>query len=207
MQLNMKVAALAAIVFALVSTTAKAVETLTFSSGSIGGAFGYTKNRPTIFLDGSLLDVRLDFDVGIGTEMKLFKYYITESDSSFSFIITESDSGFSFINAEVYYQAVRFYRQSWFGPFIRVNWLDFMRNQIAVSTGLRMNVSGSLNTKFYGAPIRFTPPLIFKYVDLELGYMYRNQMHFIYTAVSVDLSSIVALLIMGLGESARTTLK
>ena len=196
MQLNIKVAALAAIVFALVSTTAKAVETLTFSSGSIGGAFGYTKNQPTIFLDGSLLDVRLDFDVGIGTEMKLFKYYITESDS-----------GFSFINAEVYYQAVRFYRQSWFGPFIRVNWLDFMQNQIAVSTGLRMNVSGSLNTKFYGAPIRFTPPLIFKYVDLELGYMYRNQMHFIYTAVSVDLSSIVALLIMGLGESARTTLK
>ncbi len=192
----MKTIGFALIIFVLLPVTAQSVETLAFSPGSIGGAFGYTKNQPTGFFEGSLFDVRLDFDMGIGTEVKLFKYYITEPDG-----------GFSFLNTEIYYQAVRFYRQSWFGPFVRINWLDFMQNRIAVFTGIRMNVSGSLSTKFYGAPIRFAPPFLFKYVDLEVGYMYRNQTNYAYAAVSVDLSGVLALIIMGLGESARSPSK
>ncbi|MGP1458757.1 MAG: hypothetical protein ACTTKL_05550 [Treponema sp.] len=158
------------ILLAFISVAAHAFGELSFTIGSIGGSICRSKDSFTGFLEGTLLDVHLDFDAGIGAEMNALKYYVNDTDD-----------GFSLINAALYYRAVRFYKKSWFGPFARFNWLDFSEKRISYSAGLRLNMSGPFATDFYGTSVRFSPPLIFKYVDFELGYMHRETHPIIFT--------------------------
>ena len=91
----------AIVLFALVCVSAHAFGELTFNTGSIGASFCRSQDAFTVFLDGTLLDMHLDFDAGIGAEINAFKYYVNDTDE-----------GFYLINAALYYRAVRFCKKS-----------------------------------------------------------------------------------------------
>lgn len=182
----------AIVLFAVVCVSAHAFGELTFNTGSIGASFCRSQNAFTVFLDGTIFDIHLDFDAGIGAEMNAFKYYVNDTDE-----------GFSLINAALYYRAVRFCKKSWFGPFARINWLDFSENLLSYSTGMRLNISEPLSADFFGTVARFSPPLIFKYVDLETGYMHRNSSDYLYASVTIDVSPLALIMLMALGAEAQ----
>ena len=184
------------ILLTFVSASAHAFGELTFGTGSIGGSICLSQDSFTGFLEGTLLDAHLDFDSGIGAEINAFKYYVNDTDE-----------GFSLINAALYYRAVRFCKRSWFGPFARLNWLDFSENLLSYSTGLRLNISEPLSADFFGTPVRFSPPLIFKYVDLETGFIYRNKSDYLYASVTVDVSALAAILLMAFETQARDSVR
>lgn len=186
----------AIVLFAVVCVSAHAFGELTFNTGSIGASFCRSQDAFTVFLDGTIFDMHLDFDAGIGAEINAFKYYVNNTDE-----------GFSLINAALYYRAVRFCKKSWFGPFARINWLDFSENRLSYSAGLRLNISGTFNADFYGTPVRFSPPLIFKYVDLETGFIHRNKSDYLYASVTVDVSALAAILLMAFETQARDSVR
>lgn len=186
----------AIVLFALVCVSAHAFGELTFNTGSIGASFCRSRDAFTVFLDGTIFDIHLDFDAGIGAEINAFKYYVNDTDE-----------GFSLINAALYYRAVRFCKRSWFGPFARLNWLDFSENLLSYSTGLRLNISEPLSADFFGTPVRFSPPLIFKYVDLETGFIHRNKSDYLYASVTVDVSALAAILLMAFETQARDSVR
>ncbi len=171
----------------------------TFSFGSIGVTGNMAE--PAKFDGGgtaSVLDIRfLHRKSGLGLDFSPF---------NFSYYAVDGWE-MSFINASVFHETFKIGAYGMFGPFAGIHWLDFQENKPVFTAGLRFRYLNELETSFNQKRIVYVSPLLFNYVTIELGALYRDNSFGVFISCKTDISAAVPLIMAFLGGTAYENTK
>ena len=169
----------------------------TFSLGSIG-LTGIMTNTPEYGggFWGSILDVYcLHEKSGLGCEMSPFT------------VFAGNELRMNFINVALFHQTFRIAENTTLGPFIGINWLDFIENEPVYRAGLQFKWRGELTTQAEQKKIAYYDPLLFNYCTVEFGTSwYDNAVH-VYLVCTTDLSVLGPLIAACLIDEATKNTK
>jgi hypothetical protein len=163
---------------------------VTFSAGSIGGGGAFLLGRTggDAFINGSLFDMYI--------EQPVSRFGLVLSPFEFSAALNHSYSGYSFINAAIYHESIKFGDNSFIGPYAKIRCLDFRSSQPVYEVGFRLVVRTEAVFTVNDKAVGFFSPFLIKFIGVDTGVRYTDHSPELFTNVSVDLASLVPLILM-----------
>ena len=152
----------------------------TFSFGSIGATF-FAQNSG-------------DFDIAFTATVLDIHLFHPKSRLGFDFspfyfkIFTDKSWQIELVNATLFHNTFSLGKHSGIGPFAGIHWLDFNENIPTLTAGLRIRYLEELRTTADGSGIMYISPLLFNYVNLDIGLAYRKDFFAFTLAFKTDLS-------------------
>jgi hypothetical protein len=172
-------------------------QSFNFSIGTIGGSGLFAKNNSIGYLEGSLLDFYITnetFNLGL---------YI----SPFNYCVSNNEGALSILNATVFHQTFKLTDTSFIGPFFGIQWIDFNSNIPTIKSGIKISIRDDFSIGFYDKKVNYVEPILFNYLDIELGYINRNKTNQAYFSVKTDVSVFGALITSLLYSNAEENTK
>ncbi|HTO16137.1 MAG TPA: hypothetical protein VLZ83_10210 [Edaphocola sp.] len=172
---------------------------INFSIGGIGGGVESDFNNVYGFINGDFVNAyAFHAPSKLGLEFSPFHYQGNFVNSNSS-----SDFNYSIINLTLFHQTIDINEYSILGPFLRINWLDFNQNIPTYTFGIRFCYRDEFNIDFLGKEVNYQEPLLYKFIDVELGLKYSKSIPKIYFGVNIDTSILSVLIIGGLYSEAE----
>jgi hypothetical protein len=176
---------------------------INFSVGTIGGSWVANPGETFGTINGSLIDIYGNTPIeNLGFEFSPFNYAF-----EFHGLTVSGNIDYTILNASLYYEAIRPYGNAFVGPFARINWLDFKDNRPSFAAGLRLCARDALEFDLFGKKVSYGEPVLFNYVNVELGYLRKSGKNNVYLGASVDASLLGAMILFCSYESAEENTK
>lgn len=173
--------------------------TTNFSFGGIGGGIVYRGGKVNGVLNGDFFNIfAFHAPSRLGLEASPFHYQFSFDNSANS-----TPFAWSLINLTLFHQTRYINESSILGPFFGIHYLDLDKNIPSYVAGIRFCYRNKMDIDFYGLPVKYRNPILYKYVDLEAGIKYEDAEPKLFANVSVDASFIIAVIAAGLYSAAE----